>query len=132
MAEHVMGGLLVLSRRFDRTLDAQRERRWIQNELSDDWPWLLHGQSMTIVGLGTIGLEVAKRAHAFGMRVTGVRRRADQPRPDVRRSRRRARSVDEALSGMRRARPLGARRVGDAADDRRARSWRCSIAARCS
>ena len=52
MAEHVMGGLLVLSRQFDRTLDAQRERRWIQNELSDDWPWMLHGQSMTIVGLG--------------------------------------------------------------------------------
>jgi phosphoglycerate dehydrogenase-like enzyme len=82
IAEHVMGGLLVLSRRFDRSRDAQRDRRWIQNELSVDWPWLLHGQSMTVVGLGTIGLEVAKRAHAFGMRVTGVRRRADQPRPD--------------------------------------------------
>jgi phosphoglycerate dehydrogenase-like enzyme len=83
MAEHVMGGLLVLSRRFDRTLAAQRERRWIQNELSSDWPWMLHGRSMTIVGLGTIGLEVAKRAHAFGMQVTGVRRRADETRPNV-------------------------------------------------
>jgi len=82
MAEHVMGGLLVLSRRFDRMLGAQQERRWIQNELASDWPWLLHGRSMTIVGLGTIGLEVAKRAHAFGMRVTGVRRRLDQTRPD--------------------------------------------------
>lgn len=82
IAEHVMGGLLVLSRRFDRTIGAQRERHWIQNELSDEWPWLLHGQSMTIVGLGTIGLEVAKRAHAFGMRVTGVRRRVDQARPE--------------------------------------------------
>ena len=37
---------------------------------------------MTIVGLGTIGLEVAKRAHAFGMRIRGVRRRADAPKPD--------------------------------------------------
>ena len=27
IAEHVMGGLLVLSRRFDRTLAAQREQR---------------------------------------------------------------------------------------------------------
>ena len=81
MAEHVMGGLLVLARRFDRMLAAQRERRWIQNELSDDWPWMLYGRKMTIVGLGTIGIEVAKRAHAFGMSVTGVRRRVDEPRP---------------------------------------------------
>jgi phosphoglycerate dehydrogenase-like enzyme len=81
IAEHVMGGLLVLARRFDRMLAAQRERRWIQNELSDDWPWMLHGRKMTIVGLGTIGIEVAKRAHAFGMSVTGVRRRVDEPRP---------------------------------------------------
>lgn len=82
IAEHVMGGLLVLSRKFDRTLAAQREHRWIQNELCDDWPWLLHGKAMTIVGLGAIGLEVARRAHAFGLRITGVRRRADQPRPE--------------------------------------------------
>jgi phosphoglycerate dehydrogenase-like enzyme len=82
IAEHVMGGLLVLSRKFDRMLDAQRERRWIQNDLVDDWPWLLHGRTMTIVGLGTIGIEVAKRANAFGMHVRGVRRRLDQPRPE--------------------------------------------------
>ena len=81
MAEHVMGGLLVLSRRYDRMLEAQRERRWIQSELSDDWPWMLHGRRMTIVGLGTIGLEVAKRAHAFGMHVTGVRRHPSEPHP---------------------------------------------------
>src|SRR6185436_14591194 len=82
IAEHVVGGLLVLSRRFNLMLAAQRERRWIQNELTQDaWPWSLNGRSMTIVGLGTIGREVARRAHAFGMRVTGIRRRMDQPVP---------------------------------------------------
>src|SRR4051812_45175959 len=81
MAEHAMGGLLVLSRKFNRLLEAQREHRWIQNDLTDDWPWLLDGRAMTVVGLGTIGLEVAKRAQAFGMRVTGVRRRANEPVP---------------------------------------------------
>jgi len=80
IAEHVMGGLLVLARKFDRTIEAQREHRWIQNDLIHDWPWLLHGKRMTIVGLGTIGVEVAKRAHAFGMNVTGVRRRVTEHR----------------------------------------------------
>jgi phosphoglycerate dehydrogenase-like enzyme len=36
---------------------------------------------MTILGFGTTGQEVARRAHAFGMHVTGVRRRLDQPVP---------------------------------------------------
>jgi len=83
IAEQVMGGLLVLVRRLDLTLPAQRERRWIQDQLCDtDWPGMLHGRTMTILGLGTIGHEVARRAHAFGMQVTGVRRRLDQRKPD--------------------------------------------------
>jgi D-2-hydroxyacid dehydrogenase (NADP+) len=81
MAESVMGGLLVLARKYDRTLEAQRERRWIQNELVDDWPWLLDGKRMTIVGLGSIGMEIAKRAQAFGMSITGVRRHPDRDKP---------------------------------------------------
>ena len=82
IAEHVMGGLLLLSRRFNLMLQAQRERRWIQNDLSGPaWPWSLKGRTMTILGFGTIGQEVARRAHAFGMNVTGIRRRLDQPVP---------------------------------------------------
>jgi D-2-hydroxyacid dehydrogenase (NADP+) len=82
IAEFVIGGLLVLARRFHLMLAAQREHRWIQNELTQDhWPWSVRGRTMTIVGLGTIGQEVARRAHAFGMRVIGVRRRVDQPKP---------------------------------------------------
>jgi phosphoglycerate dehydrogenase-like enzyme len=83
MAEFVIGGLLVLARRFHLMLAAQRERRWIQNQMTRDvWPWSVRGRSMTIVGLGTTGQEVARRAHAFGMRVTGVRRRTDQAKPE--------------------------------------------------
>lgn len=81
IAEHVMGGLLLLARRYDRTMAAQQERRWMQHDLTLDWPWMLSGKRMTVVGLGTIGLEIAKRAHAFGITVTGVRRTdtADTP-----------------------------------------------------
>jgi phosphoglycerate dehydrogenase-like enzyme len=82
IAEHVMGGLLLLSRRFNLMIEAQRERRWIQNDLAGSlWPWSLQGKKMTIVGFGTIGQEVARRASAFGMRVTGIRRRTDLPLP---------------------------------------------------
>jgi phosphoglycerate dehydrogenase-like enzyme len=82
MAEFVIGGLLVISRRFHLMLEAQRERQWIQNELTRDvWPWSLRGRRMTIVGLGTIGREVAHRAHAFGMRVTAIRRKVAEVKP---------------------------------------------------
>lgn len=82
MAEHVMGGLLILSRRFNLMMDAQRERRWIQNELATQTlPWSLKGRKMVILGFGATGQEVARRAHAFGMHVTGIRRRSDLPVP---------------------------------------------------
>src|SRR5262249_22932184 len=61
---------------------AQQDRRWIQDELTrDSWPWSVYNRNMTVLGLGTIGEEVARRAHAFGMRVTGIRRRFDLPAP---------------------------------------------------
>lgn len=42
----------------------------------------VYGKTMAIIGLGGIGQETAKRAHAFGMRVIGSRRRP-QPTPFV-------------------------------------------------
>lgn len=99
MAEHVMGGLLVLARKFDRMLAAQREHRWIQNDLIHDWPWVLDGKRMTVVGLGTIGMAVAKRAHAFGMSVTGVRRHVDAELPPFVERVVSPERVDDALPG---------------------------------
>jgi phosphoglycerate dehydrogenase-like enzyme len=82
MAEFVIGGLLAIARRFPSMLEAQRERRWIQNDLTrDTWPWSVRGRRLTIVGFGTIGREVAQRAHAFGMRVTAIRRKVSDPKP---------------------------------------------------
>ena len=54
---------------------------------------------MTILGLGTIGHEVARRAHAFGMRVTGIRRRLDQPAPAFVDTIVGPERLDEALTG---------------------------------
>ncbi len=99
IAEQTMAGLLALGRRLPEAFEAQREHRWIQNELAVNYPTLLSGKSMTILGLGAIGLEIARRAHAFGIRVTGVRRRVDEPKP---RSVQRVVSpdaLDDALAG---------------------------------
>src|SRR4029078_9275177 len=83
IAEQVMAGLLVLARRMDLTITAQREKRWIQADLCDtQWPWKLEGRNMTILGRGTTGMEVARRAHAFGVRVTAVKRRPEIEKPD--------------------------------------------------
>jgi phosphoglycerate dehydrogenase-like enzyme len=99
IAETVLGGLLMLRRKMVQTLDAQREHRWIQNALVDDMPIVLSGQRMAIIGLGGIGLEVAARAHAFGMTVVGVRRRLEEPLPDAVSAVYGPDQLDEALEG---------------------------------
>lgn len=79
IAEHVMAAVLALAKRLPYAVDAQRERRWSQNEFSGErLPWLLKGRTLGLVGVGTIGSEIAQRASAFGMRVLGLRRRADR------------------------------------------------------
>jgi phosphoglycerate dehydrogenase-like enzyme len=71
MAEHVLGMMLMLSRHLDYFLKEQQQARWAQ----DSAPHLadLEGKTVLVVGLGGIGTEVARRAHAFGMRVIATR-----------------------------------------------------------
>jgi D-2-hydroxyacid dehydrogenase (NADP+) len=79
IAEHVIGSLLALSRRLPLAMRRQDGRVWAQNEMiGEHSPWLVTGQRMGIVGLGTIGQAVALRAAALGMVVAGVRRRPEQ------------------------------------------------------
>jgi phosphoglycerate dehydrogenase-like enzyme len=71
MAEHVLGMMLMLSRHLDYFLKEQQQAHWVK----DDAPHLadLEGKTVLVVGLGGIGTEVARRAHAFGMRVIATR-----------------------------------------------------------
>lgn len=83
IAEYAIGSMLALSRRLPLAIRRQDARRWAQNEMIGDvTPWLVQGQRMGIVGLGTIGQAIATRAAAFGMHVVGVRRRPEQAIPD--------------------------------------------------
>ena len=71
MAEHVIALMLALSRHLDYFLREQSQAHWAQ----EDTPQLtdLEGKTVLVVGLGGIGTEVARRAHALGMRVTATR-----------------------------------------------------------
>jgi phosphoglycerate dehydrogenase-like enzyme len=66
-------GLLMLARGFPRWIAAQRERRW-DPARGKDVPRDLRGQTVVIVGLGTIGATVARFCQALEMNVIGLRR----------------------------------------------------------
>lgn len=76
MAEHTMGLLLALARKFPESVRHQDKAHWGQQEVWDEPGHLseLQGKVLLIVGFGSIGRELAKRAKAFGMRVWGVTR----------------------------------------------------------
>jgi len=83
IAEHVLGVTIALARRLPIAIRAQRDHRWAQDELEgpDVDVRTLHGQRMGIVGLGSIGRALVEIAAPFGFRITGIRRRADEPPP---------------------------------------------------
>ncbi len=81
MADHTMAFILMLSRDIDRVRRQLSAEGWPKVKGTPD-PGELTGQTLLVVGLGGIGLETAKRAAAFGMRVIATRRRTDRPVPD--------------------------------------------------
>jgi len=83
IAEHVLGVAVALARQLRTAIRRPVERRWAQDELESDTSaiFTLQGRRIGIVGLGSIGSEIASLATAFGLQVVAVRRRPDQPAP---------------------------------------------------
>lgn len=78
LAEHSLLLMLMLNRDVPRWMRAQAEHRWdhfLHSELA--------GLTVGIYGLGNSGIDLALKAKAFHMRVLGVRRRPEQPSPNV-------------------------------------------------
>jgi D-2-hydroxyacid dehydrogenase (NADP+) len=82
VAEHAMALLLAITRQVATGRDHQAAQHWRpMHGAIGDREEELAGKSIVIVGLGRIGQRVAHFAHAFGMRVVGVRRSLAEPKP---------------------------------------------------
>ncbi|HEX9780101.1 MAG TPA: phosphoglycerate dehydrogenase [bacterium] len=65
-AEHTISMLLALARRIPQAYSSLRGGQWERNKFVGTE---VFGKTLGIIGLGKIGLEVARRAQAMGMRV---------------------------------------------------------------
>jgi len=72
IAEHALALLMMMTRGLHVFHTAQMQQQWIDRNI--DYPIIeLGGKTMLIAGLGGIGTELAKRAHALGMTVLATR-----------------------------------------------------------
>lgn len=72
IAEHVIGMMLMMTRGLFVYHSAQAKHEWIDGDIAT--PVIeIAGKTMLIAGLGGIGTEVARRAHALGMKVIATR-----------------------------------------------------------
>ena len=76
IAHHVIMCLLAMRRDLPMVLRDQADRRWNTRDVGD-----VEGRSVAVVGMGPIGLEVARLTAELGMRPIGIRRtvRGDEP-----------------------------------------------------
>ena len=72
MAEHVMAMTLALARGLPNYIRQQEHGQWQHPADEDSSAIALQGKTLLIAGLGGIGTEVARRAHAFGMRIVAT------------------------------------------------------------
>lgn len=85
VAEHVMALIFAMAKKIPQAVRFQQQRVWGQQQIwdTDPRPRELTDTILGLVGLGSIGREVAKRASALGMRVIAVREHADNAEPGV-------------------------------------------------
>ena len=85
IAEYVIGAMIALTRSFQRLDQKLRAGEWesqwsVGTPAPPLWPELA-GKTLGILGFGHIGESLARRAHAFDMRVCAVRRHAQTDSP---------------------------------------------------
>jgi phosphoglycerate dehydrogenase-like enzyme len=75
VAEHAIAMLLALAKRLPSAVRYQDRRKWAMDAIWNEQPRPreVRGATLVVVGLGSIGAEVAEMAAALKMKVTGVR-----------------------------------------------------------
>ena len=72
MPENIIGALLYVAKPYAAAVENQKIGKWVQSPAQP-----LTGKTLGILGLGAIGLEVARIAAALGLRVIGTKRRPE-------------------------------------------------------
>ncbi len=75
VAEHALALMFAVARKVPAAVRYQRQHVWGQERmwLEGPMPTELQGATLGLIGLGSIGQEIARRASALGMRVLAVR-----------------------------------------------------------
>src|SRR5262245_9446372 len=78
LAEYVVFVMLYFAKSWPRMLAEQRAHHWERCAIDT-----IDGKTLGIIGLGRVGQAVAQLAKGLGVRVIGLRRRADGVHPDI-------------------------------------------------
>ena len=84
VAEQVIAMIFAMAKRIPQATRFQQQRIWGQENIweLDGGPREIAGATLGLVGLGSIGRNVARHAAGLGMRVIAVRQHVDGPKPE--------------------------------------------------
>jgi len=77
-SEFALAAIFALAKRLPECWENQKQKKWKRVE-----PQEIDGKTLGIVGLGTVGSELAHKAKALGIRVVATKRTAGDKPPDV-------------------------------------------------
>ena len=78
LAEFCMFGILAFTKSLPRMLEDKKQQRWERYPARE-----LRDRTLLVIGLGKIGIEVARLAKSFGMHTVGLKRHPNEEVPHV-------------------------------------------------
>ncbi|HWY22089.1 MAG TPA: D-2-hydroxyacid dehydrogenase [Candidatus Acidoferrum sp.] len=84
VAEHVIALIFALAKKIPQAVRLQQKRVWGQDVIWNDGPRPreVAGETLGLIGLGSIGRTVARIAAAMGMRVVAIREHPEKEKPE--------------------------------------------------